>query len=88
MAAGSLVGKDGFPTIAHTLRHKSRSSLESARFRSFLSGNRCRYAVRMASQISFSLNISFPPFFLYIQDVALNHMGALFDFDLPALLAE
>ena len=22
MAAGSLVGKDGFPTIAHTLRHK------------------------------------------------------------------
>ena len=28
------------------------------------------------------------PFFLYIQDVPLNHMGALFDFELPALLAE
>ena len=40
----------------------------------------------MALQISFSLNILFPPFFLYIQDMTLNYTGAPFDFDLPALL--
>lgn len=88
MAARSLVGKDAFPTIADPLRHKLQVQSGERPFPFLLSGNRCRYAVRMAAQISFSLNISFPPLFLYIQDVALNHMGALFDFDLPALLAE